>query len=55
MLYQNLKLRSSQKVSQKFTEDSMKIAKYYWVGFQAKSMTKLGLIGFHNLSDYFDY
>ena len=46
----------SKTVSQKFTEDSMKITKDYWVGFeQAKSMTKTGSLGFHDLSDYFDY
>ena len=45
----------SKTVSQKFTEDSMKITKDYWVGFEAKPMTKTGSLGFHKLSDYFDY
>ena len=46
---------NSKTVSQEFTEDSMKIKKGYWVGFQAKNMTKTESLGFHDLSDYFDY
>ena len=42
-----------QTVSQKFSRESTKITKDYWVGFQqAKPMTKIGM---HDLSDYFDY